>query len=81
MYPWCRTDAAHTYRNHHPFQQRLRCALEEMGGLLHREANPGPTGGRRAIAFYLNETLVHFIVAKSATERANIELAYVAQAA
>lgn len=66
-------------RNIRALIKRHRAMLEEMGGLLHREANPGPTGGRRAIAFYLNEAQAHFIVAKSETERANIELAYVAQ--
>ncbi len=49
------------------------------GGLFHRVTNPGPKGGRRATAFYLTEAQALFILAKSETARANVELAYVSQ--
>ncbi|BAE52855.1 hypothetical protein [Paramagnetospirillum magneticum] len=59
--------------------KRHREALGGMGSLLHRGANPGPKGGRRATAFYLTEVQTLFILAKSETARANVELAYVTQ--
>lgn len=59
--------------------KRHREALEGMGSLLHRVTNSGPKGGRRATAFYLTQAQALFILAKSETARANIELAYVVE--
>jgi len=59
--------------------KRHRAELEGMGSLPHRAANPGPKGGRPTAAFYVNEAQALFILAKSETARANIELAYVAE--
>ncbi|EPY01630.1 hypothetical protein [Magnetospirillum fulvum] len=59
--------------------KRHRDALEGIGSLPHRGANPGPKGGRPGTAFYLNEAQAHFITAKAGTKLADIELARVAQ--
>lgn len=59
--------------------KRHRDALEGIGGLHRRGANPGPKGGRPGTAFFLNEAQAHFITAKAGTKIADIELARVAQ--
>ena len=59
--------------------KRHQADLEAIGSLPHRAANPGPKGGRPTTAFYLTQAQALFILAKSETARANIELAYVVE--
>lgn len=60
--------------------KRHAATLDGMeGGLFQRVTNPNPKGGRPGTAFFLSEAQTYFILAKSGTERSNIELAYVAE--
>ncbi len=59
--------------------KRHQADLEAIGSLPHRAANPGPKGGRPTTAFYLTQAQALFILAKSETARANIELTYVVE--
>lgn len=58
--------------------KRHRAELEAMGNLLHRGAK-SKGRGRPTTAFYLTQAQALFILAKSETARANIELAYVVE--
>ncbi|CAA7611406.1 hypothetical protein MCP1_10042 [Candidatus Terasakiella magnetica] len=59
--------------------RRHTATLEGLGGLGRRVTNPGPKGGRPGTAFYLTHEQAVFLIAKSETARADIELAHVAQ--
>ncbi|OAN62842.1 hypothetical protein A6A05_19230 [Magnetospirillum moscoviense] len=56
--------------------KRHASSLEAIGNSLHR-VTKSEGRGRPATAFYLTEGQALFILAKSETARANIELAYV----
>ncbi len=58
--------------------KRHKAALEAIGNLPHRVAK-SEGRGRPGKAFYLTEAQTLFILAKSETARANVELAYVSQ--